>query len=339
MKSPRLETNKIPGVHYAFSTEGLELPIVDVTHPAFALNVTDAEQRALTEKFLHGRGSFSGLPAPLRNVLLRFFLRGSILADGIRQAQDTFMSGMHTYLLKLGPNMLGSGYAKPIDRRIAASLPVLTVRWRLQDVAQLMAETLLPLLEKEPSRPLHFLNIAGGPAIDSLNALVLLRKREPGVLRKRQISIDVLDFDHAGPAFGANALSSFSAEAGPLHGSQVTFRHVSYDWRRADDLKPVLNEARTKSALVICSSEGGLFEYGSDGEIQSNLKVLREAPVVMAVVGSVTRADEPIQRMRQMGRAATRPRGLGVFRRLIAETGWKVARAIERPFSDQVLLT
>jgi hypothetical protein len=34
---------------------------------------------------------------------------------------------MHTYLLKLGPAMLGSAYAKPIDRRIAASLPVFAV--------------------------------------------------------------------------------------------------------------------------------------------------------------------------------------------------------------------
>lgn len=90
---------------------------------------------------------------------------------------------------------------------------------------------------------------------------------------------------------------------------------------------------------MICSSEGGLFEYGSDTEIESNLKVLREFPEVVAVVGSVTRADEPIQRIRQMGRAATRPRGLEVFRALIEKTGWKIARAIERPFSDQVVLT
>src|SRR5262245_59005187 len=177
------------------------------------------------------------------------------------------MSGMHTYLLKLGPKMLGSAYAKPIDRRIASSLPVLAVRWRLQDVAQLMAETLLPFLMGEPGRPLHFINIAGGPAIDSLNTLILLRKREPEVFGERQISIAVLDLDNSGPAFGASAEASLSQEGGPLDGLPVAFRHVPYDWRRADNLKPVLNEARTKRALVICCSEGGLFEYGSDDEI------------------------------------------------------------------------
>ncbi len=89
---------------------------------------------------------------------------------------------------------------------------------------------------------------------------------------------------------------------------------------------------------MICSSEGRLFEYASDNEIQSNLEVLREFPEVLAVVGSVTRADEPIQRIRQMRRAATRPRGLEVFRTLIEETCWKITRAVERPFSDQVVL-
>jgi hypothetical protein len=66
------------------------------------------------------------------------------------------MTGMNSYLLRLGPTMLGSAYAKPIDCRIAASLPVMAVRLRLQDVAQLMAEAALPVLIKEPTRPLTF---------------------------------------------------------------------------------------------------------------------------------------------------------------------------------------
>jgi hypothetical protein len=209
----------------------------------------------------------------------------------------------------------------------------------MQDVATLMAEALAPVLIKEPARPLHFLNIAGGPAIDSLNTLILLSKNQPGILAAREISIDVLDLDAAGPAFGARALESLSQGEGPLRGIRVALRHVPYDWTKTADLKPVLTQAQTRRALVICSSEGGLFEYGSDSEIQSNLQKLRESPQVLAVIGSVTRADEPIQRVRQMGRAATRPRGLEVFRALIANTGWQIARAIERPFSDQVVLT
>jgi hypothetical protein len=52
----------------------------------------------------------------------------------------------------------------------------------------------------------------------------------------------------------------------------------------------------------------------------------------------VTRADRPIQRLRETSQPATRPRGLEVFRALAARAGWRIARAIERPFSDQVVL-
>jgi hypothetical protein len=59
MKSPLVEANKIPGLHYAVTNDGIELPIVDVTHPAFALSVTDTEQRARVEKFLQEKGPFA----------------------------------------------------------------------------------------------------------------------------------------------------------------------------------------------------------------------------------------------------------------------------------------
>jgi hypothetical protein len=107
--------------------------------------------------------------------------------------------------------MLGSSYTKPVDRRIAAALPALGVRLRLQDVAQLMTDTLLPILFSDRGRALHFINIAGGPGIDSLNSLILLGKR-PGILADRQVSVDVLDPDDAGPAFGQSALAALSEE-------------------------------------------------------------------------------------------------------------------------------
>jgi len=122
----------------------------------------------------------------------------------------------------------------------------------MQDIATLMAEALAPVLVKEPARPLHFLNIAGGPTIDSLNTLILLSKNQPGILAAHQISIDVLDLDAAGPAFGARALESLSLREGPLRGIRVALRHVPYDWTKVADLKPVLTHAQTRRALVIC---------------------------------------------------------------------------------------
>jgi hypothetical protein len=337
MKFP--ERNKRPGVFYAVTRGGLELPVIDVTHPAFALNVEQAEQQALIEKFIHEGVPFASLPRLLRNWILQVLLRGSVLAQGIRHAQGGFMTGLHTYLLKLGPKMLGGAYAKAVDYKIAASLPALSVRLRLQDVAQLLAETLQPALVIEPNRPVTFVNIAGGPAIDSLNALILLHKRQPELLSKRLVSVDVLDLDGEGPALGSAALTVLAAESGALHGLHIDFRHTHYDWSQTEELEQILNLARKREAIVICSSEGGLFEYGTDEDIKANLKVLRSFPEVLAVIGSVTRADEPMRRLRQSNPMPTRPRGLCVFRELAQGGGWQVARAIERPFSDQVVLT
>lgn len=332
------ETNKKPGVCYAITTDGIELPVVDVSHPAFALTLADTEQQVLVEEFLRRGTPLRRLPNPLRNLLLRFFLRGSALAT-IGRSQATFVSGMHTYLLKIGPDMLVGDWAKPIDRRIAASLPVLGVRLRLQDVAYFMADVLLPPLLANRRRPLHFVNIAGGPGIDSMNALILLEKNNPGIMAERHVLIDVLDIDDEGPAFGQSALKALTGKGGPLHSMQIDFQHVRYNWAATADLEPVLGDTHRQGALAICSSEGGLFEYGSDPEIEANLKALRESPNVLAIVGSVIRADEPTGRMLEMSSVAVRPRGLEVFRRLVQKAGWHVTRVEQRPFSDQFVLT
>jgi hypothetical protein len=133
VQDPKLrpEDNKCPGVFYAFTCDGFELPVVDVTQPAFAVSITDTEQKTLVEKFLRDGVPMAKLPKPLRELALRFLLRQSVLAQGIGQARNSFMSGMQTYLLKLGPEMLGSAYAKPIDRQIASAFPSFCVRIRL----------------------------------------------------------------------------------------------------------------------------------------------------------------------------------------------------------------
>ncbi|HTT20197.1 MAG TPA: hypothetical protein VMG82_14700 [Candidatus Sulfotelmatobacter sp.] len=337
--SPLLEANKKPGVHYALTPDGLELPIVDVTHPAFALSVTATEQQERVEAFLKETRQLQQLPELIRTPLLRFLLRGSVLARGIRQSQGSFMAGMDTYLLKLGPEMLGNAYAKPIDRKIAASLPSLGVRLRLQDIAQMLADCLSDGLSRDPLRPVHLLNIAGGPAIDSLNALILLSQKYPKALAARKFIIDVLDLDEAGPDFGEAALKTMSQNGGPLCHLSCTFRRIRYDWSKADDLQPLLRDLRSSNALAICSSEGGLFEYGSDQEILSNLRALRQSESVLAAVGSVTRADEATRLLHQTGGAALHLRGLPVFRALAQEAGWNVTRVVERPFSDHFTLT
>ncbi len=331
------------GLRYAVAHHGpdgaLELPIIDVTHPAFALSPTEDEMRARVAEFLTAPRPFAKLPAFLRRRLLRFFLRKSTLGRGIGRAHGSYLSGLGTYLLKLGPDNLVGGLATPIDRRIAAGLPAVSLRLRLQDMATLLAEALAPRLAAQPGRPLRLLNIAGGPAMDDLNALILLRRDHPAVLAGRRVQIDVLDLDVEGPAFGARALAALAEPGGALAGVDARLVTVRSNWTDVAPLREVLAAVRREGAVAAGSSEGGLFEYGSDQEIAANLACLRdEAPEGFVMVGSVTRNDEVNRRLRALGSAATHPRGLEVFRALAARSGWRVARAVERPLSDQVVL-
>jgi hypothetical protein len=332
----RAEQHKKPGVYYAVTDEGLELPIVDVTHPAFQTTLTDAKQQTLTRHFLAEQRRFARLPSWLRWAMMRFFTRGSLIARGLRRAEGSFLDGMTTYLFKLGPNNLGS-YAVPVDRRILSSLPALSVRLRLFDMARLLADGLAPRLAADLGRPLQLVNIAGGPAIDSLNALICLRQEQPALLAQRRITLCVLDGDEHGPAFGARALTALQAPGAPLAGLEIAFSRRRYDWSHVAELESVLETAKREGSVLAVSSEGGLFEYGSDQDILANLRALPGDQSAF-VVGSVTRDDELIQTLKLTSTAATKPRGLPVFTALIAKADWNVTRAITRPLSDQVLL-
>jgi hypothetical protein len=341
VRVPRIrlpELNKQEGVCYAVTDDGLELPVVDVTHPAFQVKLSDDRQRALVARFLNQQRRFAKLPKLVRGLMLRVFMRGSIMSRGLRRAEGTFLDGMTTYLFKVGAKNLGE-YAMPADRRVAASLPGLAVRMRLADMAELLADALVPRLAGAPGRALHFLNIAGGPGIDSLNALILLAERNRRLLSGRKIRVCVLDGDQHGPAFGARALQALQQAGAPLAGIEVEFRHVAYDWREPQGLTAVLAAAREAGALVIGSSEGGLFEYGSDDAILGNLIALAKGlGSSLCVVGSVTRNDDPIRTLKLTSTAATRPRGLEVFSALVARADWRVVRSISRPLSDQVVI-
>jgi hypothetical protein len=333
----RAEYHKKPGVSYAVTDDGLELPVVDVTHPAFQLELSEAKQHAMLARFLDEQRKFARLPRLLRRALMRFFTRGSIMARGLRRAEGTFLDGMTTYLFKVGAKNLGS-YSLPVDRRIASSLPALSVRLRLGDVARLLADALEPHLRAQPERPLVFLNIAGGPGIDSLNALLLLRQKAHALLAHRQCRVLVLDADVHGPAFGARALDALQAAGAPLSGLRIELEHTPYDWREPSRLAPVVTSLRDTGAMCIGSSEGGLFEYGSDADILGNLRALTALGGAFRMVGSVTRDDETIRTLKLTSTAATRPRGLAVFAALIGQAGWRILESVSRPLSDQVVI-
>lgn len=121
-----------------------------------------------------------------------------------------------------------------------------------------------------------------------------------------------------------------------MHGLDVSFQHVRYDWRDVEPLRKLLGDSELGDAVVGCSSEGGLFDYGTDEEIVTNLEALRLGmPADSIVVGSVMSGDGKSKFVQEF---TVRPRSLEAFRALASRAGWEVASVIIRPSSHHVSL-
>jgi hypothetical protein len=91
--------------------------------------------------------------------------------------------------------------------------------------------------------------------------------------------------------------------------------HCDYDWTETGALKALITEIKKIGGLIGASSEGGLFEYGSDDAIVSNLRILHAG--ARFVTGSVTNDDKIRRRMIAIGIQdhPARDRGLRAARR------------------------
>jgi hypothetical protein len=114
--SPETST-KQAGVCYAVTDDGVELPVIDVTHPAFGVHADPAQVETAIDQWV--RAMKAGLQMPPE--AMRAAASQSILMRGTLAASGTFMSGMVTYLFKLGPENLGD-CAGEIDRAIAGNI-------------------------------------------------------------------------------------------------------------------------------------------------------------------------------------------------------------------------
>jgi hypothetical protein len=339
------ETNKIPGVCYAWTDEtfrelpGVELPVVDITHPAFALSTGEAEVSVMIDAFNAATQRLASLPpAVIQGMVQQSLLMRGIMVD----SANTYTSGIMTYLNKLGPSNLGA-WATPVDRQWASGLTPLTFRWRMRDVAHLLAEGLVDPLTARPGTPLHLINIGGGVAMDSLNALIVLRKDHLDLLAGRSVTIHVLDMDAEGPAFGARALSALQTEGGPLYGLNAALDCISYDWCHPERLRALV-EGFELGAVAGGSSEGGLFEFGYDECIIANLAALRDTvpagfPMVGPVVRDETTLDPRLVATQHVpNRPAIRYLGLDRFGKLAEESSWKIAEHRDGPMHQVVRL-
>ncbi len=340
MRTHLPERQKKPGVCYALTDDGVELPVIDVTHPAFFLpKPTGDEVAGMVENAVREMEGHNRLPAWARRAFLWWFGRKSVLMRGLRGEKGGFLSGMNTYLMKLGPDNLGSAYSSRVDRAIAASPPAVSTRLRLQDTARLLADGLSPLLAARPNAPLHLINIAGGPCLDSLNALILLRADEPALVAGRALRIHALDLHSPGPSFGARALEALRVPGAPLSGLDAELHFTPYDWSEPGTLRAFLRGLPLAGAVAAASSEGGLLHYGTNADVAGNLLVLaQELPRDGVVVASFTRDDNPARAFDQAGNLRTIARSLDRIRALAGEQGWAVEECLTQVTSRVVRL-
>jgi hypothetical protein len=327
------------GLASARTREGFDLPVIDVTNPRFAVPDDPATLRAVQDALAGEERRRRRIPRFIMRLLLARAARKSRLVRAMFDSDKGYLDGMSTYVMKLGVDNLVPPYDTPMDRRFVASPHMLLMRLRMQQIARLIAEGIAEdLAAAGAGAPLGLINIGGGPALDSINALILLRRARPDLMN-RAIGIEVLDSSQDGAFFGANALAALKAPGAPLAGLDIVLRHHGYDWDRPALLDALVERLASEGAIVAASSEGALFEYGSDAAIVGNLRALRRNGTgVRLVAGSVTRADETRRRLIAQTRFKLIPRGLAGFAPLAAQAGFRVAKVESALLSDQVLL-
>ena len=336
---PHSSPRQSDGLIFAKTHEGIDLPVIDLTHPRFAVPVDPAAVRGLHDAFVEDERRRRRIPKFIMRMMLRSAARKSRLVGAMFSSDTGFLDGLSTYVMKLGADNLVPPYDTPVDRRLAASPHVTLLRLRMQQIAHLVAEGIADhLAAAGAAAPLSLINIGGGPALDSINALILLRRARPDLM-SRPVAIEVLDASRDGAFFGANALAALQAAHGPLAGLDIGMRHQDYDWNWPAALERLVENLISTGTVIAASSEGALFEYGSDQAIVANLRALHaNGSGVRLVAGSVTCADESRRRMIAQSRFKLIPRGIEGFAPLAAQAGFRIAEVASAGLSDQVLL-
>ena len=326
-----------PALKYARTGEGFELPVLDVSNPNFAIPDEFADLEAVKASIAQEMRQRRFIPPFVMRLMFRAAARKSRLLTGIVDPKARYLDGISTYVMKLGADNLVPPFDAPMDRRLAASPHCTLLRLRTRQTACLLARAIGSDAAFASEQPLHLINIGGGPALDSANALVLLRHSHPQLLN-RKIVIHVLDGDSQGALFGSNALAALQAEGGPLEGVEASLVRRDYDWNEQEPLRRLMREVKAGGGIAAVSTEGALFEYGSDAAIVGNLLVLREDGVARHVVGSVTN-DDPLRRsMIAMSGFDLIARGIQGFRPLAAKAGFAIADVKDAVLSCQVHL-
>jgi hypothetical protein len=315
-------------VFFAKTETGVELPVLDITLPLFAASIDETKLDALGKEAIERARSLTKNPVAK-------FLAGRSLTLGQFRPDDqnaSYISGMSTLMMKLGPKLIKGGVNRFMDRKVAAGFTGVTVRMRLRDICRLQKEALIPKLQGSPQKNLCFVNIAGGAATDSINTLILLQKENSNLLKSRSIEINVLDIDTFGPHFASQSINELKKNGGCFCGLDLTFNQIQYHWSNTENLDDLLT--RRRDWIVVFVSEGGLFEYGTDDDIIQNLNSLYnystdDALVVGDFVLDLDRVNPAFPALLEGSGNVIRFIGEAGFKKILKNTTWILDRTIE----------
>ena len=328
------ERNKIAGISYAFTENGIELPVLDITHPLFLRSINeeklDKMLNEIKQKGEERAESFNKIPTFIKNFMAKrsYIMAGFMLKD----TEDTFLSGMSTLMMKFGPELIGKGRRKFFDRLGSKAFGAILLRMRVRDICKLHTDILETQLIKEKDKNLCFINIAGGAACDSINALITIYTKDPSLLKNREIEINVFDIDRFGPTFAKNCVESLKSIGNYFSGLNISFNHIYYNWNDTTVLKDFL--LMRKEWLIIASSEGGLFEYASDEDIIRNLNILYDnSQKNMKILGSAIRdvntVDPGILASMKLTNIKARLLGVEGLKETIKKTAWIIENIMD----------
>jgi hypothetical protein len=327
-------TNKIQGLSYTFTLNKVELPVLDITQPLFISSINEVKLKKMlkeAEKNAEKTAEkFNKMPVFLKKYLANHSFTMSELLQN--KGDNVFLSGVSTLMLKLGPGLIGKGRKRFLERLASRGIGGIVLRMRVRDICRCQATALIPILRQSPGKNLCMINIAGGAASDSINALILILKENSALLQNRKIEINVLDKDTFGPGFAGNCISELNKPGGLFHGLDLSFRYIPYDWNNTEALEKLFSER--KDWLQTCSSEGGLFEYCSDEVISKNLDAIfnvsnSEISIAGSLLYEIGKVDAAIVASLKIS-TGIKPRFLGVEGlRHICANSWIIDNIIE----------
>lgn len=270
-----MNANHNQSIPYAIFDNNIQFPILDITHPRFNGSIDEQAYRLSCDKSAKSIELLKKMPSFIRNIFVK-----------MSNVDNSYLNGMRTLLYKLGPDLSREIKLGFRDKWAVKQTSFMGLRIRLRDLCRCQSKLLITQLKQFPERNLCFYNIAGGAATDSINTLILIHESDPELLKRRKIEINILDIDTYGPNFAERCIDVLKQPGERFHGLDLTLNIIHYDWSQSEALLKMCSER--SDWIQLCSSEGGLFEYGSNSDIIENLNhFFINSPADARITGSL----------------------------------------------------